>query len=122
MKPRRILIIDDCKLSLALARDMLVRAGHEVFLAESGIEANRYIFGIPRPDLIIMDVEMPLLRGDRKVRMLKDSPTTRDISVVLVSHKDAAVLAELCQNSGADSFLTKPLREHELLDMVRYLS
>ena len=121
MKPLRILIVDDCKLSLAIARDMLAKAGYDVLIAETGIEANRHIYNIPQPDLILMDVEMPLLRGDRKVQLLKCAPSTWSIPVVLVSQKPPTELAALCRASGADGFLTKPLREHELFDLLRRL-
>jgi CheY-like chemotaxis protein len=122
MSVPRILIIDDCKLTLAIARDILVRGGYEAILAETGIEANRYIYGAAPPALILIDVEMPLLRGDRKVRLLKETPASRHIPVVLMSQKTPDELAALCQASGADDYLVKPLREHALLAMVRTFS
>jgi two-component system, OmpR family, alkaline phosphatase synthesis response regulator PhoP len=48
---QRIVVIDDCKLTLAIARDILEEAGFEVFTAESGIDANAIIYGTTRPDL-----------------------------------------------------------------------
>jgi CheY-like chemotaxis protein len=118
MPMQRIVVIDDCKLTLAIARDILEEAGYEVFTAESGIDANGIIYGSARPDLILLDVEMPMLRGDRKVQLLKRSESSRDIPVVLISHRPAADLAELARACGADSYLVKPLRKDSLLEHV----
>ncbi len=122
MGTRRILVVDDCKLTLAITRNILASAGFEVILAENGIEANRSIYCATPPSLILIDVEMPLLRGDRKVRLLKETPASRDIPVVLMSHKTRDELNELCRGCGAEAFLVKPLRERELLDTVRALT
>lgn len=122
MPMRRIVVIDDCKLTLAVARDILEGAGFEVFTAESGIDANIIIYGAARPDLILLDVEMPMLRGDRKVQLLKKSASSRDIPVILMSHKPAAELAELARACGADGYLVKPLCEDFLLEhLARFI-
>ena len=112
---QRIVVIDDCKLTLAIVRDILEEAGFEVFTAESGIDANTIIYGTTRPDLILLDVEMPMLRGDRKVQLLKKSALSRDIPVILISHRPAAELADLARSCGADSYFVKPLRKDALL-------
>jgi CheY-like chemotaxis protein len=112
----RSVVIDDCKLTLAIAKDILEAAGYEVFTAESGIDANSIIYVPARPDLILLDVEMPMLRGDRKVQLLKRSESSRDIPVVLISHRPAAELAELARLCGADSYLVKPLQKNSLLE------
>ncbi len=112
---RRVVVIDDCKLTLAIARDILQEAGLEVFTAASGIEANAIIYGTPPPDLILLDVEMPMLRGDRKVQLLKKAEASRAIPVILMSHKPAAELEALASAAGADSYIVKPLRPHSLL-------
>jgi len=112
----RVVVIDDCRLTLAMARDILEEAGLEVFTAESGIEANAAIYGSPPPDLILLDVEMPMLRGDRKVELLKRAESSRHIPVVLMSHRRAEELEEMAVRSGADSFLVKPLRKQTLLE------
>ncbi len=118
MKGKRIIVIDDCKLTLAMARDILEEAGHQVVTAETGIEANEHIYGLPRPELILIDVVMPMLNGDRKVRLLKDREVSREIPVVLMSTKSEEELHELAAASGADGFLQKPLTHEKLLGLV----
>jgi CheY-like chemotaxis protein len=119
MKPKRIVVIDDCRLTLAMARDMLENAGFEVLTAGSGIEANPHIFGLPRPDLILIDVELPMLRGDRKVRLLKESRSSRDIPAILMSHKSPEGLETLAHESGAEGWIAKPLRPDVLVGLIR---
>ena len=118
MPIKRIVVIDDCRLTLAIARDILEEAGFEVLTAETGIDANGYIYGTPQPDLILVDVEMPMLRGDRKVRLLKAAEASRDIPVILMSQKPAAEMERLARASGADSYLVKPLRREALLEQI----
>jgi CheY-like chemotaxis protein len=119
MKTRRIVVIDDSKLVLAVAADALQSAGFEVITTDSGIEANQYIYASRRPDLILIDVMMPLLNGDRKVKLLKERETSRHIPVVLMSTKPTEELQKLAQTSGADGFIQKPFDENSLVRQVR---
>lgn len=84
---RKVLVVDDSELVLEMIRDALEGEGYEVFTAASGIEANRFVYSRNRPDLILLDVMLPLLNGDRKVRLLKESALSRDIPVLLISSK-----------------------------------
>ena len=119
MPPQRIVIIDDCRLTLAIARDMLEASGFEVLTAESWIEANEHIFGLIPPDLILVDIELPMLRGDRKVRLLKNGEKSKNIPVILMSHKPPDQLERLAREAGADGWIAKPLDPEILLDQVR---
>jgi CheY-like chemotaxis protein len=119
--PQRVLVIDDSKLVLAIASEALESAGYEVFATDSGIDANRYIYSLRRPDLILIDVMMPLLNGDRKVRLLKEREASRGIPVVLMSTKPREELAEIARKAGADGFLPKPFTGQSLLRQVRLL-
>lgn len=117
----RIVLVDDCRLTLSIARDILEGAGYEVQTAESGIEANRHVFASPRPALVMMDVEMPLLSGDRTVRFFRERESTRDMPILLMSNKSDDELARLTRESGADGYIKKPLHPENLLERVRQL-
>lgn len=119
MSGKRIVVIDDSPVVLAVATDALEAAGHEVFAAESGIDANRYIFSPQPPDLILIDVMMPLLNGDQKVRLLKERNRSRDIPVLLMSSKPEDELAALARESGADGYIQKPFNKTTLIETVR---
>ncbi len=119
MARKRIVVIDDSKLVLAVAADALEAAGYEVITTDSGIDANRYIFSSHPPDLILIDVMMPLLNGDRKVRLLKQREASSSIPVILMSTKPQDELAELARNSGADGFIQKPFDDSALVSRIR---
>jgi len=121
MQTGPILIIDDCRLTRTIAADMLADAGYQVLAAESAIEANPLIEADPAPALILMDVVMPMLSGDRKVRRMKARETSSAIPVVLISTKARSELRSLAEASGADAFLQKPLNRRELLETVERL-
>lgn len=116
---KKIVIIDDSELVLEMARDILVEAGYEVCTAGNSIEANQYIFSPERPALIILDVMMPLLDGDKKLKILKGNEQVRGIPVIFLSSKSADELKKLVAETGADGYLCKPFTAEEMLAKVR---
>ncbi len=115
---KRILIIDDDKLNIAMTRDILEEAGYEVQAALSALEANQHIYGPHRPDLILLDVVMPLLGGDRKIQFLREREASKDIPVILISSKPRQELRDIARNCGADGYLTKPLSKNSLVSAI----
>lgn len=87
MVKRKVLVVDDSALVVEMSRDMLEGEGYEVFTATSGIEANRFIFSRNRPDLILLDVMLPIIDSAMKARMLKEKEQTCDIPILLISSK-----------------------------------
>jgi len=118
MATKRVVVIDDSKLVLAVAADALEGAGFEVITTDSGIEANRYIYAPRRPDLILIDVMMPMLNGDRKVRLLKERESSRNIPILLMSTKPREELENLARTSGADGYIQKPFNDNSLVQQV----
>jgi CheY-like chemotaxis protein len=116
---KRILVIDDDRVSLAVTGDMLRDAGFEVETADSALAANEYIYGPTQPDVILMDVMMPFLDGGTKVELLRKREASRSIPVILISAKPAGELEAIADKSGADGFLTKPLDRSDLVAMIR---
>jgi DNA-binding response OmpR family regulator len=119
MSAKKIVIIDDSKLVLAVASDALQSAGFEVLATDSGIDANQHIYTSKRPDLIIIDVMMPLLNGDRKVKLLKERESSRHIPILLMSSKPADELAALTRDAGADGYIHKPFDAQTLISKVQ---
>jgi DNA-binding response OmpR family regulator len=118
---KNIVIIDDCKLTLAIARDILEEAGFDVATAETGIAANQFIFGGTPPDLIVIDVEMPMLNGDQKVTLLKKRKRSSEIPILMISAKPEEELSSLATGVGADGYLCKPLQSSTLLEKIQTL-
>jgi len=108
MVRKRILVVDDSEIVLDMARQALEEGGFEVVTAASAMEANEYIFCENRPALIIMDVMLPMLDGDKKAKMLKENELTREIPILLLSSKPDNELRWLVKESGANGFLRKP--------------
>lgn len=120
MVKKKILIIDDSLLVLEMAKDLLVEAGYTVFTATNGIDANSYIFSIEnKPDLIILDIMMPLLAGNKKALMLKQSEQSKDIPIVFISSKNEAELQILAVESGVNGYICKPFTRHTLVGAVK---
>ena len=121
MHGKRIVIIDDCRLTLTVASDMLEKAGFEVATAEASLEANPLIFCNNPPDLILIDVEMPLLNGERTVQILKSRSHSKNISVLMMSAKSPEELSSIAEQAGADGFVCKPLLSNLLLPQIKTL-
>lgn len=114
----KILVVDDSEIVLEKASEALSAKGFEVFTALSAKDVDLFVQGDSRPDVIIIDVMMPLLDGDRKTRMLKDDPATRDIPVLLMSSKSEKELAQLASESGAEGFIRKPFTFKEMIEGI----
>ena len=104
----KILIIDDSELVLTMAKDALEQAGYQVLTATNGIEANRFIFSREKPALIIMDIMMPMLDGNKKAKLLKENEVSKDIPILLLSSKSEQEMRQLVAEAGADGFILKP--------------
>ncbi|HEY6009517.1 MAG TPA: response regulator [Geobacteraceae bacterium] len=119
MAKRRVLIVDDSELVLAMARDALEEAGYEVFTATNGIEANSFIFSPEKPDLIILDVMLPMLDGNKKAKLLKEKDFSRDIPIVLLSSKSEDELQRLVAEAGVNGYIRKPFTNATIIATVR---
>jgi DNA-binding response OmpR family regulator len=117
---KKVLIIDDSELVLAMASDALTSNGFEVFTAKNGIEANSYIFSSTnRPDVIILDIMMPLLDGNKKAKLLKEKEFSRDIPIIFISSKSEDELKKLAAEAGADGYICKPFTSLEIVNSVK---
>jgi DNA-binding response OmpR family regulator len=118
MGQKRILVVDDSDIVLEMAREALEAGGFEVVTAMSAMEANEYIFCDNKPALIIMDVMLPMLDGDKKTKLLKENELTKNIPILLLSSKPENELRWLVKESGADGFLRKPFTQDLMIAKV----
>ena len=115
---KRILLIDDSEVVLAMAGDALEQHGYEVITAANGLDANRYLFQKEQPDLILIDVMIPLLNGNKTAKLIKENKNTREIPILLLSSKPAEELHRLAMESGADGFVQKPFETPHLVAKI----
>ncbi|MEO8218103.1 MAG: response regulator [Acidobacteriota bacterium] len=117
---RTILVLDDNPLVLKLVRAMLERDGAIVVTAASWIEFN-HVLEANAPDAILLDVNLPSIKGNRLSEVLKSQPGKRDIPIILISDLPEATLDEILPGSGADSWLRKPLTRDKLINEIKRL-
>jgi diguanylate cyclase (GGDEF)-like protein len=116
-RPPLILVADDEPVNLALIRRRLEWEDYRVETAEDGgqaVEAAKRVL----PDLIILDVMMPVLDGLGACRLLKEDPSTRDIPVIFLSALDDTDTKVNGLSLGANDYISKPFRVEELLARV----
>jgi len=117
---KRILVVEDEALILAMLTGILEAAGFEVLSARDGAD------GLARaraeqPDLIILDVMMPRLDGFKVARFLKSDRNYGHIPIIILTAKAGASDAELARQAGADCYLVKPVDADVLIGQVRRL-
>ncbi|RII25836.1 MAG: two-component system response regulator [Geobacter sp.] len=115
---KRVLVVDDSDIVLAMAREALEEGGFEVVTAPDAKESDAYIFDIRQPDLVILDVMLPGLDGDKKAKQLKANALTRHIPVLLLSSKPEDELGRLATEAGADGFIRKPFDHRQFIAKV----
>ena len=115
-----VLLVDDDEETYNLYSDFLASSGFSVVGANDGEEAIR-VAQREQPDLVIMDLGLPLLDGCEATRQLRAGEDTRDIPILAMSGYVQRHYIELAQQAGCDGFLTKPCPLERLLAEARRL-
>lgn len=113
----KILIIEDNVINQRLAQAMLKRGGHETLVADradAGLEAVRR----ERPDLVLMDIQLPGMDGLEATRLLKADPATTAIPVIALTAFAMKGDRERMIEAGCDGYLAKPYHLPDLLAAV----
>jgi DNA-binding response OmpR family regulator len=112
-----ILIVDDEPFNVDYLAQVLGELGYETISAANGQEALDRV-AAAAPDLILLDVMMPVMDGFTVCRILKEQEATRLIPVIIMTALDAEADRITGIKAGADDFLTKPVHEEELLARI----
>ena len=119
---KTILLIDDSETVLGLLGDALRAAGFEVRAESVILKANRHLFR-SRIDLVMLDVQMPMLDGGEVCRILKSREETRDVPVIFCSDLPDEQLRALVEAAGAQGFVSKSRPTEEIVaEVTRRLS
>ncbi len=116
---KRVLLVDDSDVVRSMASDALQKSGFEVITAANGLEANRYLFQQDKPDIIIIDVMIPILNGNKTAKLIKENENTRQIPILLLSSKPEEELRRLAVESGAEGFVQKPFDAGLLVQKIK---
>jgi CheY-like chemotaxis protein len=117
----KILYVEDNDDNVFMLRSRLTRAGFAVVVANDGA-AGVAMAVSERPDVILMDLSLPVLDGWEATRQLKAAPETRDIPVIALSAHAMSGDREKALGAGCDDFDTKPVELQRLLAKIRALA
>jgi CheY-like chemotaxis protein len=122
MKPqderRRVLVVDDYPDAREMYSEYLQFSGFEVIEASNGIEALQKAADT-RPDIILMDLSLPVMDGWEATRRLKADKRTAGIPVVALTGHALAGISEGAKKAGCDAFVTKPCLPEDLLREIQ---
>lgn len=117
----RVLVVDDSELQILFEQALLADEDIEFFVAHNGAEA---IVSARRdkPDLILLDIVMPVMDGIEAARHIRDDAATCDIPIIMVTSQTEEDYMEDAFIGGCNDYVTKPVRKEELLAKVRSLT
>lgn len=113
----KILIADDEPVNRSLIQRRLEHAGYSVATAQNGREAVEKAHEM-LPDIILLDVMMPVMDGLEACRLIKEDETTRDIPIIFVSARDETDVKVSALALGANDYISKPFKAEELLARI----
>jgi CheY-like chemotaxis protein len=99
--------VDDDADHRELLRRHVTQLGHEILAAEHGAQALQ-VLEVARPDVILLDIHMPVMDGFETLARLKDHPVLREIPVIVLSALDDIGSVARCIELGAEDYLQKP--------------
>jgi two-component system cell cycle response regulator DivK len=115
---KRILVVEDQEDNRRILRDLLTNAGYEIVQAEDGEEALK-IAAAERPNLILMDIQLPVMDGYEATRRLKADPILRVIPIIVITSYALSGDEHKARAAGCDAYVTKPYSPRILLAKIR---
>lgn len=115
---QRILVVEDQEDNRIILRDLLTSAGYEVLEAVNGQDGVG-LAESARPDLILMDIQLPVLDGYEATRRIKGNPLLASVPVIAVTSYALSGDESKSKAAGCDGYVTKPYSPRELLGTVR---
>ena len=113
-----ILVVEDQEDNRQILRDLLASAGYEMIEAENGEEALAAV-AEQRPDLILMDIQLPVMDGYEATRRIKADPALKGIPIIVVTSYALSGDEDKARAAGCDDYVTKPYSPRALLAKIR---
>jgi two-component system cell cycle response regulator DivK len=115
---KRILVVEDQEDGRQIIRDMLASSDYEITEVKNGEEALAAV-AKERPDLILMDIQLPIMDGYTATRRIKADPALRSIPIIAVTSYALDGEAKVAKAAGCDDYVPKPYSPRELLAKIR---
>ena len=116
----KILLVEDNEMNRDMLSRRLIRSGYEVALAVDGAQGVA-LASSEAPDVVLMDMSLPVLDGWEATRRLKSDPKTRTLPVIALTAHAMAGDEEKARQAGCDDFDTKPVEYTRLLSKIEGL-
>ena len=117
---KRILVIEDTEDNRQIVRDLLTSAGYDLIEAVDG-EAGVEMAAKEKPDLILMDIQLPILDGYEATRRIKADAALASVPIIAVTSYALAGDEAKTRAAGCDAYIAKPFSPRQLLAKVREL-
>jgi len=114
---KRILVVEDQEDNRQILRDLLANAGYDMIEAEDGEQAIK-LAASHQPDLILMDIQLPLVDGYEATRRLKADPKLMSIPIIVVTSYALSGDEEKARRAGCDAYVAKPYSPRALLAKI----
>jgi two-component system, cell cycle response regulator DivK len=115
---KRILVIEDTEDNRQIMRDLLTNVGYEVFEAVDGL-AGVAAVELVKPDLILMDIQLPGIDGYEATRRIKANPAHAHIPILAVTSYALSGDEDKARAAGCNGYVTKPFSPRDLLARIR---
>ena len=115
---KRILVVEDQEDNRRILRDLLAHSGYQVFEIDNGEEALAAATE-HHPDVILMDIQLPLLDGYEATRRIKADPALRHIPIIVVTSYALSGDENKARAAGCDAYVAKPYSPRALLEKIR---
>jgi two-component system cell cycle response regulator DivK len=115
---KQILVVEDQEDNRRILRDLLTSVGYAILEADNG-EVGVAMATAKRPDLILMDIQLPILDGYEATRRIKANPELRGIPIIVVTSYALSGDETKARAAGCDAYVTKPYSPRELLVIIR---
>ncbi|MDH5803929.1 MAG: response regulator [Gemmatimonadota bacterium] len=113
-----VLVVDDSKTILVAVGQILQQENYKVLTASNGEEGVEKAEA-EHPDLILMDIEMPIMNGYQAVQTIRASEQLQETPIIMITTRNALEDVEKGYMSGCNDYVFKPVNTHEFLEKVR---
>lgn len=121
MPSHKILIVEDSVTMRQLIGFALKRLGQvEIIEAGNGLEGLKIIRG-GGVDVVLVDINMPIMDGLKLIKYLRDDSATRNLPIVVITTESGSEMIERAKELGVNHYITKPIRQSDVLEKVKGL-